>query len=63
VESIVGAAIERLHEARIPLGPGLASTGLANVEQPFGFRFGPEHAALLSAIMPMALNGLTGLGS
>lgn len=63
MESIVRAAIETLHEARIPLGPGLTSTGLANVEQQFSFRFGPEHAALLSAIMPMALKRLTGLGS
>lgn len=41
--SIVEAAIETLYEARIPLGPGLTNTEIADVEQQFDIRFSPDH--------------------
>lgn len=60
--SIVEAAIETLYEARIPLGPGLTNAEIADVEQQFGIKFSPDHAALLSLATPMGPGWVDWLG-
>ncbi|RDV12286.1 hypothetical protein DXK94_02905 [Arthrobacter sp. RT-1] len=60
--SIVEAAIETLYEARIPLGPGLTNTEIADVEQQFDIRFSPDHVGLLSLATPIGPGWVDWLG-
>jgi hypothetical protein len=52
VSDLVSQAIERLRVAGVTLAHGLSDDEFAMIEETFGFAFGAEHRALLSAVLP-----------
>ncbi|WP_132877731.1 hypothetical protein [Tamaricihabitans halophyticus] len=52
-ETMVDRAVDALKRGGVRISPGLSEDELDSVEGRFGFRFAPDHRALLSAILPL----------
>lgn len=50
---VATCAVALLRQAHVPLEVGLQDDELRAVQQRFGFEFGPDHAALLAAAVPV----------
>ncbi|MDQ0708735.1 hypothetical protein QFZ52_001387 [Arthrobacter woluwensis] len=56
------AALDVLREAKVPLDPGLSASQIGILEDRFSFRFGPDHAGLLSLAVPRGPGWVDWLG-